>query len=42
MCLWKEKLLFIYVALNTGFLLSAVTGVFGICNKGVEVLPEVA
>lgn len=35
-------MLFIYVALNTGFPLTAVAGVFSICNKGVEVLPEIA
>lgn len=41
-CSWKGKLLFIYVALNTGFPLTALTWAFGICNEGVEVLPEIA
>lgn len=40
--LMERKNAFIYLALNTGFPLTAVAGLFSICSKGVEVLPEIA
>lgn len=40
-CSWEGKLLFFHVALNTVSHLAAVAGLFNICNKGDEVLPEI-
>lgn len=37
----ESKTAFIYVVLNTVSHLTAVAGLFNICNKGVEVLPEI-